>query len=85
MLLYIDVCKNNCLSNYPGKVLTATSTSKNMSTSSSTSDSGVSEGGNVAGGDAATLTECTPQLNSTGSVCTIGSMAKTHLSLHCHC
>lgn len=64
--------------NYLGKALTATSTSKKISTSSSTSESGVSEGGNVAGGDAATLTEWTPQLKSTGSVCTIGSMAKTH-------
>lgn len=58
------------------------STPKNMSTNSSTSDSGVTEGGNVAGGVAAALTEWAPQLKGMGSVCTVGSMAIVHTSPH---
>lgn len=65
-------------------MLAVTSTPKKISTNSSTSESGVSEGGNLAGGEAAALTEWAPQLKSTGSVCTIGSMAIAHTSQHRH-
>lgn len=63
-------------------MLAVISTPKKMSTNSSPSDSGDFEGGNVAGGEAAALTEWAPQLKGIGSVCTIGSMAIGDTSPH---
>lgn len=62
---------------YLVNVLTATPIPKKISASPSTSNSGDSEGGNVAGGEAPSAEWAAP-LNSTGSVCTMGNMVTDH-------